>query len=324
MAGPFLGVSAALRPLTIAEMLDRAVTFAVRFFPLLALIYALFALPLTVLEYFGTADSAKAFSAMLDAIARAGHGASQAQILKAFTITPVFNGFTVAYLILALLGGPLALGAGLCAAARITSGDAPPTLAEAYRTGLRAWPALVGTELLWIACAVAVYAAFIVAFVVGAIGVGLLTIFSKWFALVVGLILVVPASLAFLLAVLMGVLAAYVSFLTVVVERKGAVAGFTAGFERVFRRSFWRSVRVALAVFAIDMGVALIGLFGQGILFGLLRNGALGTIFGAIIDLMAAVFTALFLAAFYYDVRVRTEGFDLQAEAALVGGVPVS
>jgi len=185
MAGPFLGVSAVLRPLTIAEMLDRAVTFAVRFFPLLALIYALFALPLTILEYFGTADSAKAFSAMLDAIARAGQGASQAQILKAFAITPVFNGFTVAYLILALLGGPLALGAGLCAAAKITSGDPPPTLAEAYRAGLRAWPPLVGTELLWIACAVAVYAAFVVACVVGVLGVSLLAIVSKWLAIIV-------------------------------------------------------------------------------------------------------------------------------------------
>jgi hypothetical protein len=64
-------------------------------------------------------------------------------------------------------------------------------------------------------------------------------------------------------------------------------------------------------------------LAGQSIFLGLLGGiaGEIGgTAYAALVGIATAAFTTAFIAIFYYDLRVREEGFDLQQLAAAEAG----
>jgi len=109
------------------------------------------------------------------------------------------------------------------------------------------------------------------------------------------------------------VLVAYnVGFYVCVIERRSFVEAFSAGIQRVFNRvGFVRALYVGLAYLAIGIGVWILSLVGQGLLFGLLRSHILGTAFGTLVSVAIAAFLTAFLTIFYFDLRVREEGLDL-------------
>jgi len=76
-----------LRPLGLGEMLDRAVTLCVRHFALFSLIFVVYAIPLAVLQYFGTADQAKMFGPLTDILRAqaAGKSIDPNALAKAFS-----------------------------------------------------------------------------------------------------------------------------------------------------------------------------------------------------------------------------------------------
>jgi hypothetical protein len=306
--------------LGIGEMLDRAVSISVRFITLFAAIYVVFAIPLAVFQYFGTADLAKIFGTIVDNLQKAGQTPDQAAIMKALAIPPVFNVFTVLYFTMVLLVAPLPRAALMWAAAEIYVRGRAPSIRDAYSQALRCWLPIIGVNLLWVALALVVYVALALVVVFAALGAVLLNAVLKG----VGLALVLAASLVLLIALLVAafvaLVALYVSYLSVVVESAGFITAFASGLARVFARSLRRSILVALTLGAVLFGVAAMGGTGQVLLYGVLRNNALGTAFSSLLSLVAVIFTSVFIAIYYYDVRVRTEGLDL--ELAAVSSAP--
>jgi hypothetical protein len=308
--------TSALRPLGIGEMLDRAVSISVRFFVVLLTIYVVFAIPLTVLQYFGTADMAKFLSVFTDVLQKGGQHADPQAIGKALSASQVFNVFTVLYFVMAALVGPLPAAALGWTAAEIYVHGRVPTFAAAYREGLRCWLPLIGVNLLWIVFGLLAYVAVLFLVVIVVFSFALLSTVLKGFAVVLGAVVGGLFLLAFFALVLLALLAANISYFAIIVERAGFISAFSSGLTRVFGRSLRRSLLVSLALFAVGIGVYLMGALGQAVLLGLLHSNVLSTAFGAILRLVVVIFTAVFIAIYYFDIRIRTEGFDLGIAAS--------
>jgi len=106
------------------------------------------------------------------------------------------------------------------------------------------------------------------------------------------------------------------SFIAVVVERVDPLTAFASGFRRIFLSDqVWRAFAVALALFAINLGASLVTV-GAGLLgVLLLKTPALYAISVGLVELFFAPFALVTAAVFYYDIRIRHEGYDLQMMA---------
>jgi hypothetical protein len=302
----------ALRPLSIGEMLDRAVSLSVRSFVILFLIYVAYSIPQTVFQYFGTADMAKYLSSIADVLQKSGTTPDPQTIARALNVAPVFNAFTVLYFVTTLLVGPLPTAALMWSATEIYVHDRVPTFAGAYREALRCWVPLLVVTLLWIALGLLAYVAFAFFVLIVVFAFALLAFAFKTVGLVLGIVVVSVLVAAFLVLVLVGVLAVYGSYLAIIVERSGPIAALSSGLARVVGRSFRKSVLVSLALSAVGIGVFLMGALGQGLLYVVAHNNALATTFSALLRLVVVVFTAVFVTIYYFDIRIRTEGLDLR------------
>jgi hypothetical protein len=307
-----------LRPLGVGEILDRAVTLCVRNFPLLALTWGAFAVVVAIVEYFGTTDQTRLYAALADALQHPSQGGAfdWAAIVRASQAGQVFNGWTVSYFVLLVLLTPLPYGALIAAQSSLYLG-APTSFGAAYRAGIGRFLHLLAYNIIWALCALFVYVVFVFAMVI--LVLVLATLGQAWhlagtiFGAVIGTIVV----LAVLALAIVASLAYEVGICTCVIDRRSFAESFTWGLARVFTRAgFWRSLLVGLASIAITIGYVVVSMTGQVILFGFVRSQALGIAYTAVVDIAGVIFVAAFMTIFYYDVRVRAEGFDLALGAS--------
>ncbi len=192
-------------------------------------------------------------------------------------------------------------------------GHRPVEFRACYATVLRRWLQLVGLLFLQIQVFIAWY--IVVVVFAGAIAVVFVLIghflgaFAGWFALIAVLLilgLTIP-SLAPLLVAL--TFAMY----SVIIEEKGVLAALALGFERVFnRREFWRAVLFAIAVGAVIVGAS--SMFGVlSLVAAFAHLPGLQSAIEAIPRLVISPFGVVLLAIYYFDVRIRREGLDLEA-----------
>ncbi|MFY9780397.1 MAG: hypothetical protein WAJ85_07800 [Candidatus Baltobacteraceae bacterium] len=312
-----------LRPLGIGELLDRAVTLCVRHFVLFALIYVVYAIPFAIVQFYATRDVSRAiesFSTILQHAQAQGTKAAQVdEVVKALSNFPgdgTWTGLTIA---LTFLVAPLPVAALIHATTTSYLGGRA-TFAESYRVALSRWPALLGVNLLYLACASLIYFVAIVFLVFVVMALAFTTIQARTFG--IALDVVVGAGF-FLFGIAFGIaaaLAVQISYFTCVVERASFAASFARGIGRVFTRvGLQRSLVVGLAFVAIGMGIFLVSLAGQSVILGVFRNEAAGTAYGTVLRVATAAFTTAFIAIFYYDLRVREEGLDLQLAAQATG-----
>jgi hypothetical protein len=306
-----------LRPLGVGEILDRAVTLCVRNFRLLALTWGTFAAVVAVLEYFGTQDQSRMYAALADVFKHPaqGGGPDWNALVLASQNNAVFNGWTFAYFVAILLLTPLPSAALIAAVSPLYLG-APTSFGTAYRIGLMRFPQLILYNILWLLCAGIVYLAFIFAaiifvFALVTIAQGL-HVFGALFGVVIGTI----AGFAAIAFALLATLAYEVGICTCVIDRRSFAESFTWALTHVFTRAgLGRSLLVGLASVAISIGYIVVSAMGQALLFGFVHNQALGLAYTAAVDIAGVIFATAFMTIFYYDVRVRTEGFDLTLAA---------
>ena len=178
------------------------------------------------------------------------------------------------------------------------------------------WPALVGLNVLYVACGGAVYLVSVVFLVFVVIALAFVTVQAR----AIGIALDVVVGGTFLIAALafgiVAALAIQISYFTCVVERAPCVTAFSRGLSRVFARvGLQRALLVGVAFVAIGIGIFLVSLVGQSIILGIIHSEALGTAYATLLRIATAAFTTAFVAIFYYDLRVREEGLDLQLAA---------
>jgi hypothetical protein len=320
------GAVAPLRPLGLGEILDRAVTLCVRYFWLLAAIWVAFAVPAAICQYFGTQDQSKFFGALADILKQQGATGKSADpnaIIRELGTQPVFNGWTVAWVLLLVLVAPLPRAALMSAIAGVYMGGPRPDFAGAYRVAVDRWANLLGLNLLYSFAAGAVYFVIVLVFVVVGIIVGAAIYALHTVGIVLAVVLGIVAVCALIVFVFLATLTYLVSTLTCVLERVGFVPAFLTGIRRIFAGAGLRRAMLAgLAYVAIGFGIFIVTAIGESVLFGLLHSNLLGTIFATAVEVASAAFTTAFVTIFYFDLRVREEGLDLQLAARAADALP--
>jgi hypothetical protein len=141
---------------------------------------------------------------------------------------------------------------------------------------------------------------------------------------VIGIVVGAIATILVLAVCLVVALAWQVSYFACVLEQQNFAVAFVSGIQRVFKGvGLQRALLVGLAYVAILIGITLVSGLGETLLIGLVHSAVAGTVYTTIVRVATAAFTTAFIAIFYYDLRVREEGLDLQLAAQAAPVVPV-
>jgi hypothetical protein len=282
------------------------------------MIWLLFAVPLALFQYFGTEDQTKIYGALADVLQNASKNSDSDKLLKALQGKPIFNVWTVLTFVWVFLVAPLPRAALMMATSALYLGR-KIDVGSAYRTALRRWPNLIGLAILWAICAgtLATFLFFVLFVVI--FGLVLVTAALHNVGVVIDIIVGIVATVALIAVALVGVVTYEMGAYACVVEDLGFVPAFVSGIQRVFSQAgFRRALVFGLAYIAITIGISFVAAIGQGVLLGLIRNQILGMAFTVVVGILTAGFVTGFFSIFYFDLRVRKEGLDLQLAAAAV------
>jgi hypothetical protein len=307
-----------LRPLGIGEVLDRAVTLCVRFFVPLAVVYVVFAVPQGVIQYFAGRSFARLFLILTQTLRTQGTRGTPADptlLAHQLAALPAPSGWTLGAWVLVILLAPLALGALVSMTAQDYLGRAS-SFAQAYRTALDRWLPLIGVIAIFIVAGIFLYVAFAFVLTLVGFGIAFLYVFSHPLGLAIGIPLAIAVVLATLAFVLVAVLALQVAYFTCVIERASPIGAFVSSLARVFGGiGFPRALLFGGAYLAIAIGVGVVALVGELATMSFLHSEVAAQAYATLLRLVAAIFTTAFACIFYFDLRVREEGFDLQLAA---------
>jgi hypothetical protein len=311
-----------LRPLGIGEIIDRALTLYMRNFVLFnATVAVVVFVPLAIGEYLLYVDQG---ALMRDYITILQHpGKPPPTALQVF---PWSIGSMLAGVPLLLIAGLLGLFANNAVAISIGAMYAgrTPTLGPSLRTTFARWLSIIALFFLYLLVAVGIYVGLmaIVFGVVfglsmlavalrGAALAGAAAVFAIAFALVPLAMLVAVA-----LFIMLAIAFAFAGY-AVVIERMGATSAISSALGRIFnRREIGKALVVGLVAILIGMGISYLSFFGQ-LLLGFLPGGhVLVTLWVTVFYVLGAAVQTSFYAVYYYDVRIRREGFDLETELA--------
>ena len=307
-----------LRPLGFGEIFDRAITLYVRnFWPFFAIVLVLI-VPLAVVQYVLDSSQLTQFDQMIRVFTHPG--APQPTLSNLFSSPGEVVGIVAAMLLYYALW-PFVFVAVAFGVARLYGGR-PVEFGACYRSVLPHWGAILLTQLVAVAVFIAWYVAFFVVLVAAGVVTALLSQASIVLA-VLAFIVVLLLALAFLLTLALVFIALAFAMNAVAIENAGPMAAIASGFARVFGgKELWRALVFALAAFAVIFGgsivvsaVALLALFAHAV--------AVEVVVSALLRAAIAPFSIVLVAVYYFDVRIRREGYDLEAEIERIAAAPV-
>lgn len=291
------------------EIFDRAITLYVRnFWPFLAIVLVLI-VPLAVIQFF--LDSSQAVQ-IDQAIRILAHPNATPPTFANMFSSPGELVAIAAVLVLYVTLWPFVFVAVAIGVARLYRGR-PVEFGACYRSVMPHWGAILLTQLVAIVVFIAWYAAFFVVLVAA----GVLVVLLAQAAIVLGIVAFVAVllvALAFVLALALVFVALAFAMNAVVIENAGPMAAVGSGFKRVFTgKELPRALVFAISAVAVIFGgslvvsaVALLALFAHAV--------AVEVILSALLRAAIAPFSIVLIAVYYFDVRIRREGYDLEAE----------
>jgi hypothetical protein len=319
-----------LRPMSIGDMFDAAFRLYRRHFITFVGIVALLQVPMAIVQF--VLQFVVARDATLD-ILRFSERLSSFRGGPLITPNSIpWQSFLVFYAItlgIAVIQGlivqSLLTGALANAIARSYLGQ-PVSILSAYRLGWRRYLALVVSSFLLFLIALLILALFMGCSVGGMVAFAS-TARSQRSALMVGVlgsVVVIVAILLFVPVVLFFFIRFILSTQAIVLEGRGPLSGLGRSW-RLIGKSFWRALLVFVLVLVLSLLISglptYLASFVAGLVGGargaenVLRNQAvgalasqLGLIFG--LPLLFSIYTL-----FYYDLRIRKEGYDLELMA---------
>jgi hypothetical protein len=300
-----------LRPLSLGELLDRAFNLYFRNIAAFTAIVAIVIVPGVILSYFQSrASFGFLISVMQHAITSPGSTPDLSQ-LNGMMPNDALLGLQYA---LAFIGFPFAYAAVIAGVSKAYLGK-PVLFGESYRFALRRWLAILVLLVLWMIFLVVAIFAAVAVFFVGAviiIAVGRLVGPNGFFG-VVGAILAIATMIAAIGVTIMMYLTSAMSFIAVVIEHVDPLKAFLGAFSRMFSvNQFWRGFALALALAGIYLAASFVTAAVGGIAAFLLKAPALYIIAIGLTSLFFSPVAVVSAAVFYYDVRIRREGYDLQ------------
>jgi hypothetical protein len=303
-----------LRPLGLGEVLDRAVNLCVKYFVPLTLIFLVYAIPLGILQFFALPhDFSKYITLMTSAMQ--GKTTDQAEVTRQLNDSSGLSPwFALLYVVLFFVY-PLPLAAMIAATAGFYL-QKPLTFGESYSAALSRWGHLIGVNIMYGFAGGFLYLLVILLVVILGLGVGLLYAASSAAGIAVGIVLGTIFLIASLGFVIVAMLAWQISMVSCVVEKLNLAVAFMKGISRVFTGiGLRRSLLVGCAYGAILVGIQMVAGFGEIVVIGLLKSDIAGTVYITVVSVATAAFTTAFITIFYFDLRVREEGLDLQLAA---------
>ncbi len=313
-----------LRPLGLGELLDRAVTLCVTHFVPFALIYVAFAIPLGIVKFFASRNLTMLIEAFADQLKgqSAGHAPNPAAYNAAFAQAGDNFGWTAALFALTFFVGPLATAA-LIEATSATYLGGTTNFAKAYRAGLSRWLPMLGINIFYAVAGGVLYVIAIVVALLLFFALGAITLAAHALGIAISIVVGLAVAIVLIGIAVVVALALNVSYFSCVVERENTIVAFASGIGRVFSGvGLKRSLLVGSAYVAVIVGIWLVSALGQGVLVGVVRSELAGTIFTTLVAVATAAFLTAFMTIFYYDLRVREEGLDLQMAASRALGAP--
>lgn len=294
-----------LRPLSLGEIFDRAVTLYVRNAALFSRIVLAVVVPVAILNYFASLHESASIMQLLAQIQNPAKGA------------PATGGSADTLYFLGMIAISVFVGAFVVVAIAAAVG-------EIYRTGQAHASASfssalrrAGGILVAVLCEIAVMLVVIFA---GAIAMSI--VFAIAFLLfrsspalgVTAFIAGIIVAIVWLLLMLLCYVAFAFAYTALGIEGVGGGSAIARGFSRIFNRGeLLRATLVCLALVAIYIGLTVVSV-SVAALFESVHLHVLTVIVSALISLVTTAFLGILLAVYYFDVRVRREGLDIAAE----------
>ena len=300
-----------MRPLSLGELLDRAFHLYFKHIAAFTAMVAIVVVPSTILSYYQSRDLFDAYFSTIQHAIQSPSATPDLAKLRNYVPNDSLLGLQYGLL---FFGFPVAQAAVIAAVSRAYLG-LPVLVADSYRFALRRWFAMLVLLVLWVIFAF--IAVFAVALIIGfgaalAVAVGAFLGPNVLLGVIAAVILIGVGAGAVVLTIMMYLIAA-MSFIAVVVEQVDPVKAFGDAFARMFSTGqFWRGFALALALAGVEIGVSLVTV-GGGMLAGyLLKSPAVYIVTAGMTSLFFTPFAIVAAAVFYYDVRIRREGYDLQ------------
>lgn len=309
-------VGVTLRPLGIGEIIDRALTLYVQNFVLFsATVAVVIFVPLALGQYLLFIDQASEIREMIAVISHPSAtpppipltGGSLASFVLGFVLL-----MAVGILVL-FANNAVAVSIGMLYSGR------KPELSSSLRSAFSRWPSLIGLFFLAVLVIVVLYVAFVLVafgaiFGIAAIAAGTSAfrpLAALWVAFMFALVpLVLVAAIAFF--ILLALVFAFAGY-GVVIEHQGAVDALMAAFRRIFnRKEMPKAVVIGLVAILIGFGIGSVSGVGSLLLGFLPGARVLVALWAAVFSVLSYAVQTSFYAVYYYDVRIRREGFDIE------------
>lgn len=301
-----------LRPLGFGEILDRSITLYLRnFLPFVGIVLVML-VPLSVLQYAIDSMQAGQISLIFHQITHPGSRLPAAATMPHFT-GPAIAAIAIGF-VLTIICEPFVYVAVAQGVARLYRGERVEFRA-CFGPVLRAWPRLLGFVGLVFAIGLVLYVALIF--------VGVVLVFAAVFLGKAGVVVIVImaavgvlAMFALFFALIWVILALTFGLYAIVLENATVFGAIASGMRRIFSRAeVWRALGISL-VSALIAGTASLLLSAIALVaefYGLIwLDVALKSLSSALV----LPFPMILLAVYYFDVRVRREGLDLEQRLA--------
>ncbi|HEY6327554.1 MAG TPA: hypothetical protein VIW73_13700 [Candidatus Cybelea sp.] len=293
-----------VRPLDLGDIFNRAITLYMRHFRALAGIALAAILPLALVQYV----TLRLEGPQLDALLAVWQHPER---LGTQQLPTVFNSPTaLAPTIVSVLVGYLVMTFAVCAVAVATSEvyrNEAISVGRAYRTVLARWPAILGMLGIVLGVLIVCYVVLVLIVSIPLIIGAMISQAVIFIVPVIGLVAVVAIFFALALLLVTGAFA----FFGIAVEGRSVPTSIELAVSRIYTRSqFGRALVCAIAAGAVMTVPA--GLVDTVAFFGLGRYPAGYIALDSVVRWAILPFSALILAVYYFDVRVRREGFDLE------------
>jgi len=295
-----------LRALSIGEIFDRAITIYVRHFVPLTLIVLTLVVPLSAAQAYLFRDQARGISAVLDQLQHP----STAKPMSTAELGLIFVVAFVSLLLAPIVNDAVAVGVAS------VYNNKTPEYKRCFATVLPRLAPLLGTTLLEALMLLSLYMASVIVIVlVMVMGIALVNV-ALPIAVIVFIFTGILALAVIALFVGLFIGFAFATYATVL-ENASPASAIGGSFRRLFNRVEYRKVLLmGLATFALNMGVLMLSGTVTLLIESVISNQVVELAVNAVISSVSTAFITVLLAVYYYDVRTRSEGLDLEVDLA--------
>jgi hypothetical protein len=293
-----------LRSLRIGEIFDRATTFFVRNFVVFSLIMLTLEAPLGILRFIGGGGRSD-YSALIQQLAHPMQRSAAAPV-------PGQIASTIALVLASVIFAPFVNNAIACGVAAIYAGERP-TYGSAFAPVLRRVFPMLMTLLLCIAIGIGLYVVFFLLVLLTAL---IATGLSGGGAVIPAIVAIVVLAIAAIFAAVLVVISCEFALYASTLEQFPPGKSIATGFARIFnRRELGKACLMTLAYIALEFAVLIVtgsvALLLASVPFA---GDVLQVTFTTVTGAVLAAFIATLVAVYYFDVRTRAEGLDLEVD----------